>query len=101
MGVTTGMPGPPLALHASRAKGPLAGDRASMVVLFLVIDLVAVVSHPRSLPLDQLGLLAVAILSGLGGGAWLTRRVADRHLRVALLVIVAAGACAGFAHVVS
>lgn len=101
MGVTTGMPGPPLALHASRSTGPLATDRASMVVLFLVIDLVATLTHPRSLPLTQLGLLAVAVGVGLAGGTWLTGRVHERHLRSALVVLVVAGACAGLVHVLS
>jgi uncharacterized protein len=101
MGVTTGMPGPPLALHASRSRGPLASDRASMVVLFLVIDLVATLTHPRSLPAPQLGVLAVAVVAGLGCGAWLSGRVHDRHLRTALVVIVALGACGGLVHVLS
>lgn len=99
MGLTTGMPGPPLALHASRSTGPLSGDRASMVVLFLAIDLMAAVTHPRSLPASQLGLLAMAVVVGLAGGTWLTGRVPDRHLRSALIVIVGLGACAGLAHV--
>jgi uncharacterized protein len=101
MGVTTGMPGPPLALHACRAPGPLATDRASMVVLFLVVDLVATLTHPRSLPTAQLGVLAVAVLAGLAGGTWLTGRVDERRLRTALVVVVTAGACAGLVHVLS
>ena len=101
LGVTTGMSGAPLAFLASRRARPLAEDRASMVVLFLCIDVVAAVAHPHSVPVEVLAPLGAAIVAGLWGGTWLSRRVADHRLRAIVVGLVVAGAGLGLVSVLS
>lgn len=65
MGVTTGMPGPPVALESARRHVSPARTRATLAVFFACVDLVASVANPRTLRLGPMVVLALAAVVGL------------------------------------
>lgn len=99
-GVTTGMAGPPLALHASVSGRPLAASRATMTMFFLAVDLVALAAHPTAArPGVTLPLLG-AVVAGAAIGAPAARRLPEAQLRRAIPPLVLAGACTALVRVV-
>lgn len=92
MGVTTGLSGPPLALHTASGNRSLAGDRSTMAVFFVAVDLTATLMHPTAAGLGLLALLGVAAVLGTTIGAVLIGRVHERLLRRAVLVMVTVSA---------
>jgi uncharacterized membrane protein YfcA len=101
MGVTTGMAGPPLALQASASARPMATDRATMTVFFLVVDAAALAAHPSGTTLDVTAALLVALALGALAGGWAVHRVDDAHLRRAIPPLVLVSACVALARVLS
>ena len=94
MGVTTGLSGPPLALHASSGTRSMAANRSTMALFFLVVDFVAILVHPHAVGTPVLGLLVVTLAIGILGGRALVGRVSEHSLRRAVLAIVAISAVA-------
>ena len=92
MGVTTGMPGPPVALESARRHVSPARTRATLAVFFACVDLVASVANPRSLQLGPMVLLAMASAGGLVAAGRVAADVDPVRARrlVAALVIASA-----------
>ena len=94
MGVTTGMSGPPLAVESARRHASPAQTRATLAVLFVAVDVAAIVANPVGPPLATTAILVLAA----GCGLLAARRVAGRldgpHLQRALGLLVVAGALA-------
>jgi uncharacterized membrane protein YfcA len=99
-GVTTGMAGPPLALHATVSGRPLGASRATMTMFFLAVDLAALVAHPTAARPGITAALLVALLAGAFAGGLAAGRVREEHLRRAIPPLVLAGACAALVRVV-
>lgn len=97
MGVTSGMPGPPVALEAARRHAPPAQARATLAVLFLCIDGIAAVANPTSVSGTALALLAAASLVGLLAAARWARAVDVVLLRRALVVLIVVSSLAAIA----
>jgi uncharacterized membrane protein YfcA len=100
MGLTTGMSGPPLAIHAVHARRPMATNRATFAFFFAIVDLVAVLAHPRAAGAPVLAVLVAMVLVGTAAGAPAASRIDERRLRTGLLVLVALGASAALARMV-
>jgi uncharacterized protein len=100
MGVTTGMSGPPLALHATLSGRTMSANRATITVFFLVVDVGAALAHRRTAGAGVMaGLIAVIGVGALVGG-WAATRVSDEALRRAIPPIVLVSACAALVRVV-
>jgi uncharacterized membrane protein YfcA len=99
LGVTAGLSGPPVALHTTLSGRPLARSRSTLALFFLVIDVVAALTHPRSAETHVMITLVGAAAIGIVVGGRVARVVDESVLRPALLVIVAASGVAAMARI--
>lgn len=99
LGITTGMAGPPLALHATLTRRPLAASRATMTAFFLVIDAAAIIAHPTAASTATTAVLVVALLTGTVVGGLAVDRIREISLRRAIPPLVIAGACTALVRV--
>lgn len=100
LGVTVGMPGPPVAIDSARRGLTPEATRASLAAFFAVLDLAAAVAHPSAVGGGLTALLAAAAAAGLVAGHRVARRADAADLRNALAVLVVAGAAAALARLV-
>lgn len=94
MGVTAGMPGPPVAVEASRRHASPAQTRATLAVLFVVVDAAATIANPRSVPLLTTAALAIAAVVGLAAGCRAAVRLHGPALQRVLGALIVASALA-------
>jgi uncharacterized membrane protein YfcA len=92
LGLTSGLSGPPVALHAMLGGRPLAASRGTMAAFFLVVDVAAVLVHPEAASVAEMLALSAAGLAGIVIGARARARLDDAvvHLAVVGLVMVCA-----------
>lgn len=93
MHVASGLSGPPLAAYAVGDRWPQRRFAASAQVIFAVFSVVSVALRglPAS-PIEDVGLLVVATITGIAIGTTLSRNVSPRIARFAMLAIAWAGA---------
>jgi uncharacterized protein len=92
MGVTSGMPGPPVAIEAARRHAPPAQARATLAALFVVVDSAAVAANPHAVPIATTALLAVVAAVGLLLAKRLAGGLDPAVVRRGLLALVVASA---------
>lgn len=92
MGVTSGMPGPAVAIEAARRHAPPAQARATLAALFVVVDAAAVAANPRAVSLATTAGLAVVAAVGLLLAKRLAAGLDPAVVRRGLLVLVVASA---------
>jgi uncharacterized membrane protein YfcA len=99
LGVTIGMPGPPVALDTARQGLSPEATRASLAAFFAVVDLTAAIVHPEAAGAGVTALLVVAAVVGLVAGHHVARRVPGHEVRRGIALLVVAGALAALARV--
>lgn len=97
MGVTTGMSGPPVAIESARRHVPAGQSRATLAVLFTVVDFAAVVANREAVGFGFTAVLVGAAAAGLVAARHLARRMSGRGTRRALATVVVAGALVALA----
>lgn len=93
MNVASGLGGPPLAAYAVGDRWGQRSFAASAQLIFIAFDIATVAL--RGLPvtrLEDVGTLVVATIAGIAIGTVLSRNLAPRIARAAMLVIAWAGA---------
>lgn len=93
-GFTTGLSGPPVALHSAYHPRPGDGTPATLAAFFVAVDLAAVALHHRTVGPSPAAALVVAAVGGVLGGTHVARLVPARVLRGALIAVAAGGAVA-------
>jgi uncharacterized membrane protein YfcA len=99
LGVTIGMPGPPVALDTARQGLSPEATRASLAAFFVAVDLAAAAVHPAAAGAATTAVLVLAAAVGLVGGHHLARRVDGGEVRRGIAALVVAGALAALARV--
>ena len=92
MGVTTGMPGPPVALESARRHVSPARTRATLAVFFACVDLVASIANPHSLRAGPMVVLGVAGVLGLLVAGPVARHIDPVRARRLVAAVVIASA---------
>ncbi|MCU1485760.1 MAG: hypothetical protein JWN67_2506 [Actinomycetia bacterium] len=99
LGVTIGMPGPPVALDTARQGLSPEATRASLAAFFAVVDVTAAVVHPAAAGIGVTALLLAGATVGLLAGHHVAHRVPGHEVRRGIAVLVVAGALAALARV--
>lgn len=98
LGLTSGLSGPPVALHAMLGGRPLAASRGTMAAFFLVVDVSAVLIHPEAASVVKMLVLSAAGLVGILAGGWARGRLDDAVVRLAVVGLVMACASGAMIH---
>ncbi len=100
LGVSTGLAGPPLALHTSISSQPLASNRSTMAMFFAIVEFTAVLIHRQATGPALTAVLVGFVLLGMLTGGLLIGRVREHRLRRAVLVLVTLSALAALGGVI-
>lgn len=93
MNVASGLGGPPLAAYAVGDRWGQRSFAASAQLIFIAFDIATVALRGLPVtPLEDVGTLVVATIAGIAIGTVLSRNLAPRIARAAMLVIAWAGA---------
>lgn len=93
MNAASGLGGPPLAAYAVGDRWAQVRFAASAQVIFVALDLASIALRGLPvMPLEDLGALALATVAGIAIGSILSRNLAPRIARIAMLAIAWAGA---------
>jgi uncharacterized membrane protein YfcA len=98
LGLTSGLSGPPVALHAMLGGRPVAASRGTMAAFFLVVDVAAVLIHPEAASVAKMLALSAAGLAGIVIGGRARARLDDAVVHLAVVGLVMACAMGAMIH---